>query len=97
VLYQFEVADDFGVEQAYGITRSGITKSGMKFLGDCRPTNHVAAFQHPHPPPFGSEVTGAHQTIVPTADDDDVLHGLNLQLASKPAWSQNLRACCSMC
>ena len=72
---ELEIGDDLRAEQAYGVARSGIAKSGMEFFGDSRAADNMTPLQYANFKTAGGKVTCAHQTIVAATDDDRVKHG----------------------
>ena len=69
---QPEIGDHLGMQQAHRVAGGGIAKAGEKFLRDGRAANDIAPFDQAHFQPRASQITGAHQTIVASADDHRV-------------------------
>ena len=67
-----QIANDFRGEHAHGVARRGVAKTGVKFFRHGRAADDGAAFQHPHGQARLGQVAGTDQTVVATADDDDV-------------------------
>ena len=53
--------------------QTGILEAGIDLLGDRGAAEHVPALEHQHLPPRAREIGGVDQTVVPAADDDDVV------------------------
>ena len=72
---QPQVADDFRGQQAHGVTRRGVAESRVEFLRHGGAADDGAAFQHAHAQARPGQVAGANQTVMATADDDDIGRG----------------------
>ena len=46
MICQFHIGDDFGLQQADGITGHRVPETGMKLLGHRRPANDIAALNY---------------------------------------------------
>ncbi len=75
VFRQFEIADDFGTEQADDIGADRIFKTRIDLFSDRRAAEHMAALQDEHFFPGFGEIGCAGQAVVAGADDDRIIVG----------------------
>ena len=64
------------MQQADDVGAHRVAKAGVELLGDGGAADHAAALDHLDPEPGGGEVAGAHQAVVASADDHDVVVGV---------------------
>ena len=72
---QLQIPNDLWVEQTYGVRGNRITISGMKLLGHRRTADNHVLFQHDDVEPARSQIGGAGQTVVASADNRDIMVG----------------------
>jgi hypothetical protein len=70
---EIELADDLGTQQRHDIRADGILESRVNLFRDGSATKDMAPFQHEDLAARSCETGGIHETVVPTADDDDVV------------------------
>ena len=75
VTMEFQVGDDFGIEQADGVTRDRVPEAGMKLLRHGGATGHVPSLEDGDLQAGAREVKGADQTVVARANHDDIAAG----------------------
>ena len=73
VAVQFQVADDFRVQQAHRVGVDGIPEARVEFLGDRGATDHRAAFEYLDAQARAGQVAGAGEPVVARADDDCIM------------------------
>src|SRR5258708_1803516 len=71
VLAELQVRNHFRVQEADGVGRHRIAKTGMELLGDRGAAHHLAALHHLHPQPRHCEIRRASEAVMPRADDDN--------------------------
>jgi hypothetical protein len=72
VARQFELADDFGVEQRHRVRGHGIAESRVKFFGHRGSPDDGAPFEHGDFEAGRRQIRGADQPIVASADNHHV-------------------------
>ena len=73
VFGKFQLADDVGPKQAHHIGTHREMKAGVKLLGHRRSAQHMTAFENQDALSRLGEVSGAHQSVMPAADDDGIV------------------------
>ena len=70
---QIEFANDLRAEQGNDVRTDREPESGKNFFRHTRATEHVPALEHEHTLARARQVRSIYQTVVATADDDDVV------------------------
>ncbi len=72
VFLELQLADDLRQEQADDVRRGRHFVAGPQLLGRRAAAQHVPPLEHAHLLPGLGQIRGAHQPVVPAADDDRV-------------------------
>ncbi len=80
---EIEIPDDLGPEQAVDVGGRGHLEAGPQLLGDAGAAQHFAALEYQHFDPGPGEVRGGDQTVVATADNDEVVGRGHARLGKK--------------
>ena len=72
VFVQFQVADDFRLQQTDSVSRGRIAEAGVKFLRHRSSADHASPFQHAHAQAGHAEIGRARQPVVAGSDYDDI-------------------------
>src|SRR3954464_6248430 len=70
---QVQLANDFRTKQRDDGRTDRVLEAGMKLLGDGRAADQVAPFEDQDFAPRPREIRGVHETVMPAANDDDVV------------------------
>jgi hypothetical protein len=65
---QLQVADDLGLQQADGVSRSRGSEAGMEFLGNTGTADHAAPLKNTHPQARHAKIGRTGQPVVTGAD-----------------------------
>ena len=72
MIVQLQIGDDLRIEQAHGVGRDRIAKTGIKFLRHRGAADHLAALDDFYAQSGHRQIGRAGEAIVPRADDDNV-------------------------
>ena len=81
MLFQSHVANDFGLQQADGVTRYGISETRVEFLRDGRTAHDIAPFDNADFQPRAGEIECAYQPVMACSDDDGVISTGHVRLS----------------
>ena len=81
VLFQSHVANDFGLQQADGVTCYGISETREEFLRNGRTAHDIAPFDDADFQPRAGEIECAYQPVMACSDDDGVISTGHVRLS----------------
>jgi hypothetical protein len=73
VSLEIEIPDNLGPEEAVDVCGGGDLVAGPQLLGDAGAAEELATLQDQNLDAGSGQVGGGHQTVVTTADNDEVI------------------------
>ena len=70
---EIEVADDLRAKEADDVRTNGEVEPWVELLGDGSAAEDMPALEHEHLAAGPRQIRGAHESVVPTSDDDRVI------------------------
>ena len=73
MLDQLHVRNHLGLKQADGVAGDRVAETGMKFFGNSRAADDIAAFDKADLQAGAREIKGANKAVMASTDDDGVI------------------------